>query len=80
MYANFYSNLQNGSSHSHIPFQMLEKLIQKEGERMVKARCRFPVLQASRLRELMEENKDLQKMDKAELDQVAGPGGPTRSV
>ena len=53
-----------------MPIQVLEKVIQKESEHMVKARCRFPVLRASRLRELMDENKHLQKMDKAELDQV----------
>ena len=37
---------------------------------MVRAKSRFPVLRASRLKELMEESKLSQKMDRAELDQV----------
>jgi len=48
----------------------LEELIEKEAKRMVQAKSCFPVLCASRLRELMEETKLSQRMDQAELNQV----------
>jgi len=48
----------------------LEELIEKESKRMVRAKSRFPVLRASRLRELMEESKLSQRMDQAELNQA----------
>ena len=56
------------TSSLHHTLQALEDLIQKEKKRMSKSR--FPVLRADRLRELMEESKLNQKMNKAELDQV----------
>ncbi|KAL5473187.1 hypothetical protein EMCRGX_G027636 [Ephydatia muelleri] len=48
----------------------LSGLIQKEAQRMAQAQCKFPVLKADELRNLMEEHRLCQQMEQAELDQA----------
>ena len=63
-------SLTHSLTHSLTPPQALEELIEKEAKRMVRIKSRFPVLHASRLKELMDESKLSQKMNRAELEQV----------
>ena len=62
--------------YTHLPFlslppKALSGLIQKEAQRMAQAQCKFPVLKADELRNLMEEHRLCQQMEQAELDQVS---------
>ena len=52
--------------------QALEELIQREKRRLERSKSdsRFPVLRASRLKEMMDTSKLSQKMDKAETERV----------
>ena len=50
--------------------QVLTEVIQQEKKRLVKAKSRFPVLTAERLRNVMAASK--LRMEKAELEQVRG--------
>ena len=66
-------HLGEGRREALTPPQALEELIEKEAKRMVRIKSRFPVLHASRLKELMDESKLSQKMNRAELEQVCQP-------
>ncbi len=54
-----------------LPIQALEDLIQREKKRLERSKSKFPVLQASSLRELMDESRLSQKMDRTEIERVS---------
>ena len=50
----------------------MEDLIKREKLRLEKAKSKFPVIHASRLKQLMDESGLSSKMDKAQTEQVKG--------